>query len=111
MPGAPALLRSVLRFVVARRLAMTAAVSLLLVICSLIASAAISLSTSTAYTQNFDGIGTAAAATLPTDFRADRISTVRTVGSFATAGTVTTSAGGANLSTSAANGIYNFGSG
>jgi endonuclease G len=74
-------------------------------------SAAISLSTSTAATQNFDGIGATATATLPADFRADRLATVRTVGTYAAAGTATTQAGGANLSTSAANGIYNFGSG
>jgi len=73
--------------------------------------AALSLSTTTAQTQNFDGIGTTATATLPTDFRADRLSVVRAVGAFTAAGTTTTGAGGANLSTSAANGIYNFGSG
>src|SRR5262245_27748062 len=61
--------------------------------------------------QDFDSIGTTATATLPADFKADRPSTVRTVGSFAAAGTATTQAGGANLSTSATNGIYNFGSG
>src|SRR5262245_15547165 len=61
--------------------------------------------------QDFDSIGTSATATLPVDFRADRPSTVRTVGSFAAAGTVTTQTGGANLPTNASNGIYNFGSG
>src|SRR5215510_4879608 len=61
--------------------------------------------------QDFDSIGTTATATLLADFKADRLTTVRTVGAFAAAGTVTTQAGGANLSTSAANGIYNFGSG
>src|SRR6266516_6503030 len=73
--------------------------------------ASISLSTSTAYTQNFDGIGTSATATLPADFRADKPSTVRTVGTFAAAGTTTSLVGGANLSSSASNGIYNFGAG
>src|SRR5262244_1174779 len=62
--------------------------------------AAISLSTSVPATQNFDGIGTTATATLPADFRADRPSTVRTVGTYAAAGTATTQVGGANLSTS-----------
>jgi DNA/RNA endonuclease G (NUC1) len=73
--------------------------------------AAISLSTTTAVTQNFDGIGTTAIATLPTDFRADRLTTVRTVGDYSTAVTATALLGGANLSSTAANGIYNFGSG
>lgn len=77
--------------------------------------AAISLSTSTAYTQSFDGLGvpatTTTPSTLPTDFRADALTTVGTVGTFSAAGTTTARAGGANLATNAANGIYNFGSG
>ena len=73
--------------------------------------AAMSLSTTTPMTQSFDGIGTTATATLPADFRADRPTTVRTVGSYAAAGTATTQVGGANLSGTATNGIYNFGSG
>src|SRR5262249_39590144 len=73
--------------------------------------AAISLSTTTPATQNFDGIGTAAAAALPADFRVDKLTTVRTVGTYASAITATSLAGGANLSSTASNGIYNFGSG
>src|SRR5882724_11191588 len=76
-----------------------------------IASADISLSTSTASTQNFDSIGTAATATLPTDFRVDKPATVRTVGTYAAALTATSLAGGNSLSTTAQNGIYNFGAG
>ena len=75
------------------------------------ALAAISISTNTPATENFDEIGTAAAATLPADWRVDMPSTVRTVGNYATALTATSLVGGANLSTSASNGIYNFGSG
>ncbi len=75
------------------------------------ALAALTLSTSIPATQSFDGIGTSATATLPADFRVDRPSTVRTVGTFAAALSATTQVGGANLSSSAANGIYNFGSG
>lgn len=73
--------------------------------------AAISLSTMTPYTQDFDSIGTTATATLPTDWRADKQTGARSLGSYAAAGTATERAGGANLSTTAANGIYNFGSG
>src|SRR5437763_3175597 len=101
--------RLVFCFVARRRLALAA--SLLLVKCAYVALAAISLSTSVAVTQNFDGIGTVAAATLPADFRVDKPATVRTVGTFSTALTATTLLGGANLSTSASNGIYNFGAG
>jgi endonuclease G len=78
-------------------------------------SAAISIPTGSAYLQNLDGLGIPAtattASTLPADFRVDNPSTVRTVASFATALTATARAGGASLSTTAANGIYNFGAG
>jgi hypothetical protein len=73
--------------------------------------AAIPISSLTAYTQNFDGMGTSATAALPADFRVDKPSTVQTVGTFSAAVTATSFAGGANLSSSASNGIYNFGSG
>jgi hypothetical protein len=79
-----------------------------------VAHAAISVSTSP-YSQNFDGMGIPAtgttSSTLPTDFRVDNPATVRTVGSFSVASSTVGRAGGANLSTSASNGIYNFGSG
>src|SRR5215470_2316436 len=97
---------------VGRRAALLAAILMMVALPSLfLARAAISLSTVTPATQNFDGIGTTSTATVPTDFRVDRPATVRTVGTFAAAGTATTQVGGANLSTSAANGAYNFGSG
>lgn len=76
------------------------------------APAPISIPTATAAEQNFDSIGTSATATLPTDFKVDRTTTqVRTLGTYSAAGNATTAAGGSNLSTSASNGIYNFGSG
>jgi hypothetical protein len=75
------------------------------------AMAQIALSTSSPYTQNFDAMGTSATATLPSGFRVDKPATVRTVGTFAAAVAATSLAGGANLSSSASNGIYNFGSG
>src|SRR5437899_2552926 len=76
----------------------------------------LSLSTSTPITQNFDAIGTTATAALPTGFKADKLAgtspiPVRTVGTYTAAVTATTAAGGANLSSTASNGIYNFGSG
>src|SRR6266566_4044584 len=75
---------------------------------------AISIPTGTPYSQNFDAIGTSATATLPADFRVDKLSTsaatqVRTVGTFASALSATQLAGGVSLSSSASNGIYNFG--
>ncbi|HKO43228.1 MAG TPA: hypothetical protein VJU84_08060, partial [Pyrinomonadaceae bacterium] len=63
-------------------------------------------------TQNFNGIGTSATATLPADFRVDKNnSSVRTVGTFAAAGTATEQVDGSAVATNASQGIYNFGSG
>jgi predicted extracellular nuclease len=87
---------------------------LLVALSSFVALAAISISTTTPFLQDFNAIGTSATATLPADFRVDRTATstaadVRRVLTWAAAGSQTTQAGSANLSTSAANGIYNFG--
>src|SRR5205814_10150996 len=82
---------------------------LILILSSSPCLAARSLSTTTAVSENFDGMGSSAIASLPTDFRVDKQTTVRTLGSFTAAATATERAGGASLSTSAANGIYNFG--
>jgi DNA/RNA endonuclease G (NUC1) len=88
-----------------RALAACAFVSVLAVVLS----AAVSIPTGAPYKQTFDAIGTSAAAALPADFRLDRPSAVRTVGTFAAASSATTQAGGTSLSTSASNGAYNFG--
>jgi uncharacterized delta-60 repeat protein/uncharacterized repeat protein (TIGR01451 family) len=77
---------------------------------------AINLNTvETPVTQNFDSMTPASAtATLPADFKVDKgttSATVRTVGSYASAGTATEQTGGPGLSTSATGAIYNFGSG
>jgi len=91
-----------------------------LLVCATVASvftllavvrAEIDIPTGLPYAQSFDAIGTTAAATLPADFRVDKPSAVRTVGTFAAATTATTLLGGANLSGTASNGVYNFGSG
>ena len=80
-----------------------------------VAFAAISLSTSTTYTQNFDSMDIPLSSTtpsnLPADFRVLTLATPGSIGSFSSAGTQTARAGGANLSTTAANGSYNFGAG
>src|SRR5690349_13117454 len=77
--------------------------------------AAISLSTSIAYTQNFDSLGiplsSPTPSNLPVDFRQSTASTARSIGSFFSAQTQTARVGGANLSSTAANGSYNFGAG
>jgi len=76
-----------------------------------VAKGQVPLSTTTPYTQSFDGIGTSSTAVLPDSFRVDRIAAARTLGTYAAAGTATTQVGGANVSATAANGIYNFGAG
>ncbi len=73
------------------------------------ATAQVSLSTSTAYTQDFNAIGASGTATLPASFRADRVGTARTLGTWSAAGTATTQTGGTSVSTTASNGIWNFG--
>ena len=57
--------------------------------------------------QNFNTVGTSAAATLPTGWRVDRLDTR----GYSSAGTATTNTGDISTNASAANGIYNFGSG
>jgi endonuclease G len=93
----------------ARRVRVRAYVCALLVIACYAGLRA--LDPTTPAVENFNGIGTTQTAPLPADFRADRPSTVRTLGSYAAAGTATTQVGGANLSGTATNGIYNFGAG
>src|SRR3989339_2075199 len=58
--------------------------------------------------ENFDSIGTIASATLPANWKADKVSTVRTIGLYSSAVNKTELSGGISLSTSAQNGIYNF---
>jgi len=98
------------------RLAITAA---LLVASPSTASAQIAISTTTPYVETFDGMGIPAnistASTVPTNFKVDSIATagaVRTVGTWAAATTSTSArAGGPNVSSTASQGIYNFGAG
>jgi hypothetical protein len=60
--------------------------------------------------QNFSTLSTNAVATLPSGWRASKSVNVREVTAYSTAVTATERAGGAGLSSSAGNGIYNFGS-
>nr|MBP8782084.1 hypothetical protein [Paludibacteraceae bacterium] len=75
------------------------------------ALATVNIEANGSYTQNFDGIGTAATATLPTGWKADKQTSVRTVGTYAAGVSATERQDGNNMSTSAGNGIYNFGAG
>ena len=94
---------------------LVATVTLVALASAYVAFAAISLSTSIPYTQNFTSMGipltNPAPSALPADFRQDTISAVRTLGVYGAASAQTNRVGGANVSTTAANGSYNFGAG
>ncbi|NJD23331.1 MAG: T9SS type A sorting domain-containing protein [Melioribacter sp.] len=77
----------------------------------IISLAQISFSKGDNINENFDSIGTSASATLPANWKVDKKSIVRTVGNYTLAGNTTNYNGGANLSSTAGNGIYNFGLG
>lgn len=64
--------------------------------------------TDTSYTETFS-IGATATAALPAGWKIDKNTTARSVGTYAGAGTATEREGSTSLSSSAANGIYNFG--
>ena len=72
--------------------------------------AQVNISAGGTFTENFN-FGASATATLTSSWKADKNTTVRTVGSYATAGTSTEQRAGNNMSSTAPNGIYNFGAG
>ena len=62
--------------------------------------------------ENFNSLGTTAAAILPANWKADKISKVRTTGTYTAAGNTVNYIGGDNSSNAiSGNGIYNFGLG
>ena len=75
----------------------------------LVSFAQISIATGGNVSENFNSIGTTAAATLPANWRVEKNTNVRTVGSYSAAVNTTNYAGGVNLSATAGNGVYNFG--
>jgi DNA/RNA endonuclease G (NUC1) len=99
----------------ARTWRIIATVTLIALASVYVAFAAISLSTSVPYTQNFTSMGiplsNPAPSNLPADFRQDTIAAVRTLGSFSASNVTTARVGGTNVSSTAANGSYNFGAG
>ena len=62
-------------------------------------------------TQNFDGLGTSATASMPTDWKVDKNANVRSVGTYSAAASATERIAGNNMAYNASNGIYNFGAG
>ena len=80
-----------------------------------VALAAISLSTSSPYNQSFDSmnipLSDPAPSNLPASFRVEAVGAPRSLGSFSTASVQTSRVAGASMSTTASQGLYNFGSG
>lgn len=74
------------------------------------ATSQISISEGGSYTQDFS-IGTSATASVPTNWKVDKQASVRTVGTWASAVSATEYRAGNNMSTTAANGIYNYAAG
>jgi len=73
-------------------------------------SSAINIAPGGTVSESFS-IGTIANATLPSDWKADKNTTARTVGTYSSAVTATEQRAGNSMSSSAANGIYNYGAG
>ena len=90
-----------------------AAIASALVLCAFApqAARAIDISAGGTVQQNFDSIGTAAAATLPTGWKTANEAAQNTRNAYSAAGTATTNRAGNNMSVSAANGVYNLGAG
>ena len=74
-----------------------------------ISFAQISISKGISINENFNGMGTSATATLPASWKVEKLTAVRTVGNYSNAVNKTNYAGGVNLSSTAGNGVYNFG--
>jgi len=85
---------------------------LFLLISFITINAQISIQVGGNISENFNSLSTLAVATLPSNWKVDKNSSaVRTVGTYAAAGTTTNYNAGNNMSSSAGNGIYNFGLG
>jgi hypothetical protein len=63
------------------------------------------------YAQDFNSLGATLVSPLPANWRIDKQAVVRTVGTWAAAGTSLEQLGGNSLSTSAPQGLYNYGAG
>jgi hypothetical protein len=74
------------------------------------AQAQVTITPGATVTQNFSSLGVNATATLPSGWKASKSANAREVTAYSTAVTAVERAGGINLSTTAGNGIYNFGS-
>lgn len=70
----------------------------------------VNISAGSTITQDFS-IGTSATATLPTGWKADKLTSVRSVGTYSSAVTATEYRAGNSMSPTASNGIYNYAAG
>jgi hypothetical protein len=83
----------------------------ILILCGIKTQGQISIALGGTFTENFNSLGTPTTATLPMYWKADKNASVRAANNYATAGDLTEHRGGNNLSSTATNGIYNFGAG
>lgn len=74
-------------------------------------SAQVNIQSGQTLTQNFDVLGASATAAMPASWKADKNTTVRTLGTYSAAVTATEQRAGNSMSSSATNGIYNYGAG
>lgn len=70
----------------------------------------LNISVGNTITEDFS-IGTSATATLPSGWKVDKSTSVRTIVTYAAAGTATELRAGDNMSSTATNGIYNYAAG
>ncbi|MCZ2337820.1 MAG: hypothetical protein LC127_06375, partial [Chitinophagales bacterium] len=71
----------------------------------------VNVSVGNTMTEDFNGIGTNANATLPSGWKMSKSTSARTVNSYSSAVTATEQRAGDNMSSSAPNGLYNFAAG
>ncbi len=85
-------------------------VLLLILVAAVLPLAAINISSGATVAQAFT-IGTSATAAMPTGWKVDKNTTVRTVGTYSAAASATALVAGNSMSSTAGNGIYNYGAG
>ena len=84
---------------------------LFLLIPFIISYSQVNISVGSTVSENFNSLGTVAVATMPTDWKVDKNTSIRTVGTYSGAVSNTELRAGTSMGSSAQNGIYNFGLG
>ena len=85
-------------------------IAMMLIFTFSVAFAQVNISAGNTITEDFS-IGVSGTATLPSGWKVDKLTAVRTLGTYSAASTATDLSAGNNMATNAANGIYNYGAG